>query len=179
MSHCFERTLTGINFDIFNPTSDMFDIRDIARSLAVKPRFNGFTKVPYSVAQHCLYASQFDAGDDRIAMDNLLHEIGETYLCDCPTQIKKLWTGFKQCEENILFAGLMKYTGRDRFVDPLWTHTVDLRLRTTEAHQLMNGDKEWYLNFPDKAYDFVIDPLDWHVAEKMFLTRFEQLGGTL
>lgn len=175
---CFIRTFTGIDFDIENPTSAMFDIRDIAHSLAMKCRFSGHTKVFYSVAQHCLYCSA-QGVEDGERLELLLHEIGEAYLADVPTPIKQLWSGFKAAEDRILSTGLLKFTGSERYHDPFWIHNVDRRMLTTEAHQLMRGDNEYYSHpaFDAKAYDIVIEPLGWQAAEALFLTKFEILAG--
>ena len=54
MSKAWVQTRTGLAFDLLEPTPDMVEAMDIAWSLSLINRFNGHSRYPYSVAQHCV-----------------------------------------------------------------------------------------------------------------------------
>ncbi len=172
------RTYRGINFDLLEPTVDMIDIRDIAHGLANKCRFSGFTREYYSVAQHSIHVSQRCL---EYPMHGLLHDAAEAYLTDLPTPVKKLCPKFKGAEEAILALILVKYTQGWNWASkmPDEVHEADRRMLSTEAFQLINGDHEYWPSFNATAYEMTLDPLCPRVAEQLFLTTFERLGGTL
>jgi len=76
------RTFTGKWMDVFNPTADMIDIRDIAHALACTPRFAGHLPKFYSVAQHSIMC--YDMVDKEFELVALLHDASEAYLLDIP-----------------------------------------------------------------------------------------------
>lgn len=72
------------------------DIVDIAHGLSLQNRFNGHTKHPYSVAQHCLNclgcATEFHVElDPNVLLAILLHDCAEAYLGDIVRPLKYLY----------------------------------------------------------------------------------------
>ena len=70
-------TYSGRTLDLENPDFSRFDIEDIARPLAYQCRFVGNTRAFYSVAQHCVLASELaPAGFEYEA---LMHDSEEAF----------------------------------------------------------------------------------------------------
>jgi uncharacterized protein len=80
--------------------SGEIDIRDIAHSLSMQCRFNGHCEKFYSVAEHCVLASEY-VEDTEFALEALMHDATEAYLCDIPTPIKAVLPGYKEAEQRL------------------------------------------------------------------------------
>jgi 5'-deoxynucleotidase YfbR-like HD superfamily hydrolase len=73
------------------PEPGMFDLNDIAHALSNTCRFTGHCKTFYSVAQHSVLVSKLvrhRTGSDSLAMQGLLHDATEAYLCDVARPVK-------------------------------------------------------------------------------------------
>ena len=95
------QTFTGGRFYPTDPQVDDVKIRDIAHALSNQCRFAGHTRKFYSIAQHCYLVSQ--VCDPADALDGLLHDAAEAYMCDMPRPIKYSpgLEGFKELEKKI------------------------------------------------------------------------------
>ena len=87
MSKTWMETISGKRVDLFSPDPSQIDIYDIAHQLSQINRFNGATKVPYSVAQHSLYVSMLVP--EHLQLDALLHDAHEAYMGDINTPLKQ------------------------------------------------------------------------------------------
>ena len=86
---CFQ-TLSGRIVDLNDPDPASIDLDDVATALSRIVRFNGHTKYPYSVAQHCFLGAahlhrEGGIGAARRALLFLLHDAHETYIGDIAT----------------------------------------------------------------------------------------------
>jgi hypothetical protein len=81
------QTFSGQALDPFDPDPKAIRFADIAHGLALTNRFAGQSKAPYSVAQHCVVGSWLI--DSKFALPFLMHELGEVYLGDVITQVKR------------------------------------------------------------------------------------------
>lgn len=82
---------SGRYVDLLGIEAAVVDVHDVARALSLIPRFGGSTFFPYSVAQHCLAASDIMARANfskRAQLAALLHDAEEAYFGDIPTPIK-------------------------------------------------------------------------------------------
>lgn len=97
------QTVSGVAFDLLNPTPDMIRLSDIAHALSRIPRFNGHTPVPYSVAQHSVHVSTLAGMIDgpQGALDGLFHDAAEAYIGDMPSPVKALCPQFAMIEARI------------------------------------------------------------------------------
>lgn len=77
---------SGTRFDLLAPTPEMVNIRDIARHLSNKCRWNGAVEQFYSVAQHCVFVSKII--EPAHALLGLMHEGDEPYGGDISTPMK-------------------------------------------------------------------------------------------
>ncbi len=55
------KTYSGKIFSFINPKPGMIEIEDIAKGLAYKPHFSGFSPKFFSIAEHCLLVEQLVA----------------------------------------------------------------------------------------------------------------------
>ena len=108
------QTYTGKKFWILDPRPGDFCKEDIAHALSMKCRYNGHSKIFYSVAQHCVLATieclRRYSPNYNLALWMLLHDLGEAYLPDIPTPIKQMEVGIlNDCEKNIMTVAAVKY----------------------------------------------------------------------
>lgn len=132
------QTRSGLAMHPLAPTPDMLDITDIAHALSMVCRFNGHTRVRYSVAEHSVRVARLVPREDRLAA--LLHDASEAYLCDVPSPIKPLLPGYAEIEDRLSRVIAEKWG----VVYP-WPDTVkaaDRLMLHTEAKHLMD-DPEW------------------------------------
>lgn len=169
------RTFTGKKFHWDRIADNVFDIYDIAHSLAMNCRWTGHTREFYSVAQHSVYASlEAPAGLELAA---LLHDASEAYCHDTPSPLKwflkaKGFTVFSEVETEIDKA-ICKQFGIPYPRDPR-IKAIDLRLLATENRDLMpDGEERMHMIQP---YDWKIRPLDPKEAEGLFIRRFHRIN---
>lgn len=98
-------TLTGHMFPLA-AKPDQIRIRDIARGLSTKFRYNGHTIVPYTVAEHSVIVSLYVAPE--FARQALLHDATEAYLGDMirPIKYRPVMKGYREAEarlERVIF----------------------------------------------------------------------------
>ena len=79
-------TYSGRTLDLESPDFSRFDIEDIARPLAYQCRFVGNTRAFYSVAQHCVLASEL--APPGFEYEALMHDSEEAFTGDWPTPWK-------------------------------------------------------------------------------------------
>ena len=78
---------SGYVLDLKEPDATGMPIEDIAKALASQPRWGGACSPWYSVAEHCVMASQLVPG--VFAFDALMHDSHE-FLGDWPTPVKDM-----------------------------------------------------------------------------------------
>lgn len=183
------QTYTGRAFYPFEPWKSEVRIEDIAHALALTCRFTGHCEHFYSVAQHCVLASQLVP--ECFALEALLHDAGEAYLCDLPSPVKAGMSFFKDVERVIEQRVMHEFgicEGPPEELLPDGTEIrrapyamsapvkhVDLLLVATEARDLMaNPPTMWQLPVEPLA-GLRIEPWDWREAERQYLRRFEAL----
>jgi len=182
------QTRDGHIVDLLEPDLSDLTIEEVAHALARLNRFTGHTKVAYSVAQHCVHASeQVDwaraTGPERLVrLAALLHDAHESVIGDISSPVKlairQLGGGnaLKRLDERMESAFWSRFGGG--FVACAnEVKQVDLRLLVTERRDLL-GDFEaqpWevdYEPFEDRISAWSID-----IAEWKFLARYAELKG--
>ena len=79
------QTYTGRAFDLRTPRAEDVCLDDIAHALARINRYNGHTRIAYSVAEHSLLVTSSlmaDYSDHALALAGLLHDAAEAYVGD-------------------------------------------------------------------------------------------------
>lgn len=106
---------TGGYFDYLDPSKSVLNIKDIAHALANQCRFNGHTKIFYSVAEHSVlcyhYLSELkNEQDQKVRLSAktllycLLHDAAEAVISDIPKPFKSLFPEIEKKEEEYLLA---------------------------------------------------------------------------
>jgi hypothetical protein len=168
------QTFTGRQYYPLDPRTEDIDIEDIAQSLSQICRFNGHSLVFYSVAQHCVLVSM--VLPDELALEGLMHDSPEAYVCDIPRPLKRLLE-FQSYRE---FEALNDAAIRARFslqrAEPPQVKEADLRMLATEARDLMSASPVPWSSMPT-PYSFIIEPWSSERARAEFLAAFKRYGG--
>ena len=161
-------TFTGLKFHYLDPQADEVNILDIAHALSLLCRFNGHTKMFYSVAEHSLRVAHIVPNFPLAA---LLHDAHEAYISDIPRPIKADMPIYEKIAERIQRIienkyGVGKYDKRE-------VKQADHILLATEARDLMDNTKDW-LELPTPL-NKRIHPMKIEEVEVTFLRTFHSL----
>lgn len=197
------QTFSGHAIEPFDPDPKAIRFEDIAHGLALTNRFAGQSKVPYTVAQHCVVGSWYI--DPRFALPFLMHELGEVYLGDVITQVKgelrtvkdpfigpQKWVALEARHERAILEGLgLANDGIARasppihfpegFVDTMHgpeVKAMDEAMLAWEARDLMGPPPApWGLTAdpPNGAANCRLTAWTWHTAEFAWAARFWEL----
>jgi hypothetical protein len=162
------RTFTGRLVNPFDLTPDDIDIIDIAVALSHINRFNGHTLHTLPVDQHCIEVSQIvEQSGSTYAMEGLLHDASEAYLCDIPSPVKRqpgMWA-YREAEDKAHRAIAERFVlnySTGGFYKKGWPSAVHL------------ADAGAYRR--DCERRFAPDPPPRHGD---FLDRYQELGGVI
>lgn len=165
-------TISGRRVSLANPDPKSIDLGDIAHSLSQLCRFSGHTKVPYSVAEHCVRVSWTCRPED--ALWGLLHDASEAYVTDLPTPIKHLLKDYRAMEDQMQAAIAQAFELPEQI--PASVHEADRRLLVTEARDLCADTWPWQ----DLGYEPLqrrIVPMSSQEAKQGYISRFLELTG--
>lgn len=173
---------SGGKYYPFAPAPEDVDIEDIAHSLATKARYNGHTRFPFWVAQHCCYAAVYDVQgfnrpEHRLA--RLLHDASEAYNGDLIRPLKfspdfaKPFKAVERLNEKIIFE-------RFGLPYPMQRHVkiADEALAAAEYKQLLTFKPDVVFDNPLHD-DSVVAPFEftewsWQNAKFNFLSLFRK-----
>lgn len=160
-------TADATPIDLDDPNPAAFNVENLARQLSRLPRFAGATGPFYSVAQHCVIASQV-ADPPHLRLPVLLHDAHEIVTGDIPRPVKRLLGAALADLERALDAAVARHWGMcpSLFADP-GVAAVDARMFATEVRDLMPSGRRAIVAEAD-SYDFQIDPWPSEVAERKF-----------
>jgi hypothetical protein len=157
-------TLTGKHFNLFEPTPQMIDIRDIAAGLSNKGHFSGLTPSFFSIAQHSIMVcDEFSFlgphnDDPGLKLLALLHDAAEAYTGDMIKPLKVRLPRFVEVEENIMQAICARFG-----LDYSSLHLIkpsDLFIQEVEYNAFYRGGRMRYM-IPVQS-------------KKVFLDRFNE-----
>ena len=133
------RTNSGLYVNVFEPTSEMICVEDIAHALASMPRFGGHLNKHYSVAQHSVKCCEWaiTLADKKAA---LMHDASEAYMLDIPTPIKSKLPDYKLHEAKLMEFIANKY----QFQFPLseTVHEIDREMLLHEWENLVVNEND-------------------------------------
>ncbi|HCY40720.1 MAG TPA: hypothetical protein DHV48_05100, partial [Prolixibacteraceae bacterium] len=152
------QTISGKQFNLFEPTPEMIDIRDIATGLANKGHFSGLTPSYFSIAQHCVMVcdefSFWDFSiDPKLKLLALLHDAAEAYIGDMIKPLKVHIPQYAEIEENIMKAICAKYS-----LDFSSLHLIkstDLFIQEVEYSAFYNQGRITYMNPQQAKLEFL------------------------
>lgn len=173
-------------FDPIHPSPLDVNILDIAHALATTNRFTGHARIPYSVAEHCVRMSYITPPE--LALDALMHDVGETYLPDMAAPLKRTpqMEGFCGIEDQVEAACRAALGLFGAAHDPRVKEFDNIML-VTEARDL--GLRWWKWRYDTKPLPFRregwarvlpwlspgIRPWSWRKAKRRFLKRYKEL----
>jgi len=170
-------TFTGLVFDIESLNSEAVRIEDIAHALALCNRYGGHTWYPYSVAQHCVLASECGIGDP---LSNLLHDADEAYVGDITYPQKKLLQlvggeSFRSMEDRVMRV-IYEALGLARY-PVAGTKPADRAMLAAEVRALMPTKYHLFSDYIRGAAPAEVEIVEWswRVAEKRFMDRYRAL----
>lgn len=151
-------TLTGKQFNLFEPTPEMIDIRDIAAGLSNKGHFSGLTPSYFSIAQHCVMVCDEFAFwdffiDPKLKLLALLHDAAEAYIGDMIKPLKVRIAQFAQVEENIMKAICARY-GMD-YSSLHLIKATDLFVQEVEYNAFYRKGRITYMNHERAKHEFI------------------------
>lgn len=148
-------TVTGREFNVVNPTLDMFHFEDVARSLSMICRYNGHVPSFYSVAEHSVRVAwqlKFWGYSLELQMTGLLHDAAEAYVGDMVRPLKRLALlgGLhKEMEDQVASLLHQKFGGIFPYPDAV--HHADREVYNWEVKNIRTGLKTGWT--PEHAYD--------------------------
>jgi 5'-deoxynucleotidase YfbR-like HD superfamily hydrolase len=168
------QTLSGKHIDFQNIHPDDIVIEDIATALSNCCRFAGHLPEFYSVAQHSVLTSLLVAPE--FALEALLHDAQEAYVCDIPSPLKRLLPDYRQIENYVESVIRRKFGLPEAMSLPV--KYADLIMLETERHELdIHDGTTWpILEGIVPASDFQIHPLRPGQAYNIFMKRFNELA---
>ena len=161
MSTLWIQTFTGRVWQLDDPRAADVYLIDVAHALSLLCRYNGHTKVHYSVAQHCCLVHQrvqeLAPGQPALALAGLLHDAHEAYLGDMTAPLK--WT-FRALSADAADTLRMMERSHDRAVagwagilPQLFDHPIvkqaDLELLSTERRDLLGDCERPWISLPE------------------------------
>jgi len=166
-------TYSGRTVDLEHPDFSRFEIDDIARPLAYQCRFVGNTRSFYSVAQHCVLASEL--APPAFAYDALMHDCEEAFTGDWPTpwKIRIGRAAIRQAIRPIKRALAERFGFRDPESEVV--KIADLRALATELRDLCAPHRLNWRDLPPPA-ETVILPLGPDEAMARFLERYREVA---
>lgn len=180
----FITTYTGQIFYPFNPSHKSVDIIDIAHTLSQKVRWNGHTKIPYTVGAHSIQAArrvESHGGKRREILAALLHDASEAYFADVPTPIKIYMPDLMAMESEIQRSIERAFGLEKGLMDCPLVKKVDKECLKFEAMNLLNKTPDRLIDTNIVQISKTIDcpTLSQNVSSeqifKMFLDMFYSL----
>ena len=167
----------GKKWNLFHPDMDVVDISTIAHALSMQCRFNGHTRVFYSVAQHSELVSRLVPEED--ALEGLLHDCDEALgLPDLPSPIKSNIPEYRTLGEGVQELVFKKFGAK--FPMPKSVKDADARILLNERDRFFGEPSDvWgvelagYTAFPRLS----ITPLGPADAKSAFLRRYVEITG--
>ena len=168
-------TYSGRTVDLERPDFSRFDIEDIARPLAYQCRFVGNTRSFYSVAQHCVLASEL--APPAFAFDALMHDSEEAFTGDWPTpwKIRIGRPAIRNAVAPIKDALAARFGFRSP--EPEVVKIADQRALATELRDLCAPHRLNWRDLPPPAETTIV-PLGPDEAMALFLERYRTLVAT-
>lgn len=168
-------TISGVEFDLLNPTPDMINIVDIDHALNRICRFGGhYTGPHYSVASHSVgVASLVDDPELRLAA--LLHDAAEAYIGDIVTPLKGLLNEIHGIERKILECVAIKFDFDPMKFRSLEIKKADLQMLYAERKYIVPHNSHYWACFDILEGDYRLERATiflQHRRKTLFMENF-------
>jgi len=169
------QTFTGKRFYAEDIRPEDICIEDIAHSLSLQCRYNGHCKQFYSVGQHSLIISEYleGIGQKEFALEGLMHDGPEAYLCDVPRPIKPLLKGYFKIEDELEKIVYDRFNIASTKESRCAVKKVDNGILVDEMRHLFDNPKDWALVEPPLGVKIANCSMEG--IKKLFLERFREL----
>ena len=166
-------------FSLTRPSVEHVNIEDVAHALSQICRFNGHTRVPYSVAEHCVRCSEIV--EPIFALDALLHDAAEAYFGDLSSPLKRelglAWTEIEERVERVIAEkfGVL-------YPHPRTVIKADQQMLAIECRDLLGTPLDCWIQNPatDNAGGVsILVPWPADFARHQFLQRYLELTSEL
>lgn len=173
-------TFSGYYVNLADPDPATINITDIAHALSQINRFGGHTRRFYSVAQHCVLASQ--VAPLKYRLQTLLHDAAEAYLGDMVQPLKSMaGQGSYRDIVDVMQARIFHRFGLGILQSDechACIRHADLTMLATERRDLMPPDAHrWAVLDGIAPRVATINPVGPQAAEAIFLHRYKELTG--
>lgn len=165
------QTYTGKKFYPLDPQPKDICFEDIAHALANTCRYNGHSKLFYSVAEHCVRMCVADL--PGCPKWRLMHDAAEAYISDCPRPIKPMLSGFQGLEDRIMKVISRKFNLGEP--DLAAVNYADNVMLATEKRDVLLPGPKWGTELPPPL-DEKIHPLTNFAAEHFFIFQAKILN---
>lgn len=164
-------TADGYYFDYLAPHRDAITINAIARGLANTCRFAGQCRQFYSVAEHSIWVSRLVPPE--LALEGLLHDAAESFICDMPKPLKEMLPDYKAVEQRVEAAVLGVFGIASLPAD---VKRADRIMLLTEQRQLMNNRDAWRWTEGVEPADIALECLSPDEAYAAFVDRWAEVA---
>jgi hypothetical protein len=169
-------TSQGRYFDLLQPESHNFPVREIAHALSNLCRFTGHTRRFYSVAQHSVLVSYMVP--KKHALQALFHDASEAYLGDVSSPLKALIPDYRMIERRVEHAIAECYGFQNP--PPACIKRADLQALHIERRMLLpQGPREMLKVWPGatryRGELPDLPPVPPFGAKYRFLQRYQEL----
>jgi uncharacterized protein len=178
------QTFSGRKFYPLKPIADDICIEDIAHHLSMLCRYNGATKMFYSVAQHCVLASKlFGHGQRAERLAALLHDASEAYFGDFirPLKYQPEFAFVLEADEQLQSMINVKFGLAPDAHKAVKVADIEIFLREAHCEVLMAPrNPEWILPEPQAKFRG-FSPWSPCTAEAAFMREFRSIfyGGSV
>lgn len=182
MTGPFVRLADGSDCSLTRPSPRCFTLTNIAHGLANTVRFNGATRRPITVAEHCVVASLLVPEDHALAA--LLHDAAEIVLGDIVRPVRRaladghpsIGGGLREIESRLNHAVAVHWHLPSDFAEHPVVQKIDARLLAAEARDHLAGGLDG-LGLPGDLEPVAVTLDGWpaEYAERRFLDRAAEI----
>lgn len=182
MTQAWFQTYTGKAFPLFDFKPSDFCIKDISHALSNLCRYNGHTKIYFSVAQHSVHVmeclrDELRVEDKRLLLCGLLHDAAEAYTGDMVRPVKQhsIMRPYRDWEEHVE-RGLSEHFDIP-FPFPKVIKRADNILLATEKEQIVHLPPPRPWTITEEPW-WQLEITEWlpEVAKKRFMQAFVDLS---
>lgn len=175
---CLNNTIkvyAGHYVDLANPDPKTIDVKSIAAALSKICRFGGHCPRFYSVAEHCVHATDLARKDGvrgKALLAILLHDAAEAYIGDMVKPLKVTIPQYAEAEKRIERAIEQAFEIKfDKYSELIKKY--DRAMLKVEKTTLWPEDKEEWAGF-SQIPDAAVELFHWSppIAQRMFLYAF-------
>ncbi|ASD50545.1 deoxyribonucleoside 5' monophosphate phosphatase [Acidovorax phage ACP17] len=169
------QSYTGQIIHYINVEENFYTIEDISHGLSQTCRYAGQSRWFYSVAQHSVLVSQLVPPE--YALEALMHDATEAYMCDLPTPLKKLLPEYCAMERK-MDARIRAIFGLPAEMSAVVKDADALALAIEKPFLTLKTEMEWsFLPCTAGWEDITIEQMGSEAAKDAFKRRFAELTG--